>query len=255
MAEHQFIRLRFETKKPIELNDFSEAMFSIAQQYKTFMQSYVGPEAADTSALYVQSLKDGSIIADLASIAEQISFVADQREVIAAFFSSIVDLANFFLHYQKPSEGSGPSSSDARRISNFFEPIAKEGGSQVIIQVNGNINIQSSFNSIEASTIQNNVRRYASRALPSSSSFSSEPLSLFQVRGDAKTHAGDRGIIQKYSERSVRLYFMSEDAKRAILDQPENPFQMIFIVDGEVGYSGDDPVVYKISRVVESFEK
>ena len=248
------LRIRLRNQRPVELSDFSIAMLSIAQHYENYALVSFGEADAQTS-LYISKLRNGSIIAELAAISEQVSFIIEHRDIIAGFYNNVVDLANFFLRYQKTKISEGPSVGEAKRIANIFEPVAKDGGSNLTIQIVGNVSIQQTFNSADANTIQNNIRRYTSKELPASHHFHAEPLTLFQVRGDATTHAGDRGVIQKFSEKPVRLYFMSEDAKRAILDHPENPFQMIFIVDGEVGYSGDAPVIYKIHKVIEAFDK
>jgi hypothetical protein len=59
-------------------------------------------------------------------------------------------------------------------------------------------------------------------------------LHLHQMRGVPKTSTGDRGIIEKFTKKPVKLRFMTPDVKARILDQPGNPFKMAYVVDGEV---------------------
>jgi hypothetical protein len=58
------------------------------------------------------------------------------------------------------------------------------------------------------------------------------------------------GVIEKFSPDPVKLYFMSEEVKAAILEKPENPFLMDYIVDGIVSTARGDPALYKITKVM-----
>jgi hypothetical protein len=65
-------------------------------------------------------------------------------------------------------------------------------------------------------------------------------LNTLQLRGSAKgchtdtSTEGDRGIIEKFTTRAVKLHFMSDEVKDAIIGKQENPFQLSYIVDGIV---------------------
>ena len=125
------------------------------------------------------------------------------------------------------------------------------------MQVQGDLHVHQSFayNSEQANAVQNRVRRFLGPSLPRVLTFQREPLYLVQVRDDPKGQVGDRGVVEKFSNRPVRLQFMNEVAKRAVLESSENPFKLVFIVDGEVGYVEDRPALYKISYVHEHFPR
>jgi hypothetical protein len=56
-----------------------------------------------------------------------------------------------------------------------------------------------------------------------------------RLKGLASSSArGDRGIIEKFSHKPVKLHFMSEEVKAAILEKSQNPFLMDYVVDGVV---------------------
>jgi len=82
-----------------------------------------------------------------------------------------------------------------------------------------------------------------------------ELLQLHQMRGDIKAKTGDRGIIEKFSSKLVKLHFMTPEVKAAIVDQQDNPFRMAYVVDGEVGTIGGEPSLYKIQEVHDAIEK
>lgn len=88
--------------------------------------------------------------------------------------------------------------------------------------------------------------------MPESGLFEKEVLYLEQIRRGTKTSTGDRGVIEKFSPRPVKLLFMTEEVKAAIIDKPQNPFQMSYIIDGEVSTARGEPALYKIAKVHES---
>jgi hypothetical protein len=146
----------------------------------------------------------------------------------------------------------------AEQLSQFLEPIAKDGGAQVFLTVGERSTVTVNtyqYSSQQASVAQNNIRRYLGPALPESGHFQNEVLYLRQASGDVSARAGDRGTIEKFSPRAVKLRFMNDDVKRAVVDQPANPFRMAFLVDGAVSTVEGKPALYKIYAVHDAFER
>ena len=61
--------------------------------------------------------------------------------------------------------------------------------------------------------------------------------------------------IEKFSNRPVKLLFLTPEAKAAILDKPENPFKWAYVIDGEVSTVEGEPALYKIAAVHEAIER
>lgn len=136
-----------------------------------------------------------------------------------------------------------------------FEPVAKDGGSNLILQtngplfqVNGPMTINFNFNSQEANAIQNAARRFLGPRPPLNQIEQDLLLTLHQVRGDAASKVGDRGIIESVSLNPVKLLFASEEVKKAILDEPY-PFRKVFLVDAEIRAAEGKPALYRILTV------
>jgi len=106
----------------------------------------------------------------------------------------------------------------------------------------------------QAAVAQNNIRRFLGPAPTQPTNFWKEALTLYQVRGDT-SKIGDRGVIETFGKKAVRLEFMNDEAKRAILDRKDNPFHFVFIVDGQVSTADGKPAVYKIYTVHDAIEK
>lgn len=145
--------------------------------------------------------------------------------------------------------------SSVERISTIVEPVARDMGSNLTINVvvSGNsapVTIQPIIISSErANALQSSARRFLGPPFPSSGSFQGELLQLHQMKGDIRAKTGDRGVIEKFSSKPVKLHFMTPEVKAAIVDQQDNPFRMAYVVDGEVGTIGGEPTLYKIYEI------
>lgn len=208
--------------------------------------------------MYIAELRTGSIIAELKALLDQGSFVLDHIQVFAGFMSNLSDLINFF-RAQSEKTSVEITSDDAVRLSQILEPVAKDGGANIALSVIGNtapVNVTNIIVTAEgANAIQNNIRRFLGPPLPERGNFEKEVMYLQQMRGDPQSTAGDRGIIEKFSSRGVRLNFMTPEVKAAILDAPENPFKMAYVVDGQVSTIRGEPALYKIFAVHDTIEK
>ncbi len=191
---------------------------------------------------------------------DQASFLVDHLDVLAGFLANVSDLIQFFT-VQEARKGSEVTitRTEAQQLSKIVEPIAKDGGAQIIFEIRGNTAPVTVNNIIvtseRANAIQNNVRRFLGPAIPENGHFEREVLYLQQMRGDSKTSIGDRGVIEKFSPKPVKLYFMTPKVKAAILDQPENPFKMSYVVDGQVSTVKGEPALYKVTEVHDALER
>jgi hypothetical protein len=257
MAEKDVgLRVTINNTKPVELIDFGKSFEALGQLYEDFVHDNGFETVAGNARLYVVDVHRGSIIADLKGFLDQASFVVDHTEVLASFMANIYDLIEFFrVQPSNRPEEKLPSRAEAQRISQVFEPVAKDGGSQISFFVNGNtapVTINNIVvNSERANAVQNNVRRYLGPVIPDSGRFNNEVLYLEQMRGNSRTSVGDRGIIEKYSVKPVKLHFMSPAVKAEIVDRPRNPFRTTYLVDGEVSTAKGQPALYKIYEVHE----
>jgi hypothetical protein len=48
---------------------------------------------------------------------------------------------------------------------------------------------------------------------------------------------------------------MTPEAKASILDNPENPFKMAYVVDGQLSTVEGKPALYKVTVVHDAFER
>lgn len=259
--DEPFLRVEYRNQRPMELLDLTAGLMALGEAYEEFAVAQGFDPLKGNVRLYIKELKTGSIIADLKAMMDQASLVIHHPELFAAFLGNFGDLVKFFSAYgtAKAPAAQQPSRIDAQRVFQVLEPVAKDNGAVVIFQVNGDFHAHAPsycYGSDEANVVQNRIKRFLGPPLPSSQSFRKEAMTLVQVRDDLRGQAGDRGIIERFSPKSVRLVFSNEEAKRRVLEGDKNPFKMVFLVDGEMSTAGGArPAVYKIDVVHDAFDR
>lgn len=253
MASDSTLTITLKNQRPVELLDLTASLHALGEQYGEFVHSRGYDPLADNVRLYVTELRTGSIIAELKAMAEQSSLVLKHAEVFVAFLANFNDIINFFLAMSRPATRP-VSRGDAEQVAQILEPVAKDQGSQLFLEVKGDVTINYHYTSDQAGIAQNNIRRYLGSPATESGPFTKEVMTLHQIRGDT-SKVGDRGVIERFGKRPVKLEFMNEEAKRAVLDRDENPFRLAFIVDGLVSTADGKPALYKIYTVHEAIDR
>lgn len=244
------LTVELKNSKPIDLIDLTTSLMALAQSFQDYAVAHTG-EPQEAMKLYVRDIRQGSVIADLVAATNQVDFLVKNLDVLAGFVANIQDIADYFLG-RKTEPVSKPTPKQARQISQIVEPVAKDSGSQMNIQVfdGGTVNVQHvHFASMDSNAIQNGVARFLGPALPASYVAIDQLITLDQVKNRPKSKTGDFGIIETIAQRPVKLQFLSEDAKRQVLELQENPLQCVFLVDVEVRSVEGKPTLYRIITV------
>jgi hypothetical protein len=206
-SDGDYLRFELRNSKPVDLLDLTGALSAFGDAYKDYIISAGFEHLPDNVRLFVREIRSGSIIADLISLADQASFVVDHRETIAGFATNINDILQWFLvpgAILKSEPGvlirGEPTKKEASQAISIMEPVAKDGGSQLFINIVGDIHTHYHFDSQQANAIQNNAHRFLGPVLPTTQIYYDQILSLYQVRGDAAAQVGDKGIIEEISQ-------------------------------------------------------
>ena len=246
--------VKYETARPIELADLGESFRALGKQYEEYVHRQGFDQTPGNAQLYVSQLRSGSILLILKNMLEQGSIVLKDVDVLAGFITNLSELVEYFRK-PKPTPPADVTRESAGRLSRMVELTAKDGSSNISFTFVGNtapINVTNiTINSETANAIQNNVRRFLGPAVPTPGSFQREVLYLQQMRGDPLSKVGDRGVIESFSKRPVKLHFMTPESKAAVLDTPY-PFKVAHVIDGQVSTVKGEPALYKVTNVHET---
>jgi hypothetical protein len=253
-VEEPSVRFELKNKKPVDLLDLTASLAAFGESYQDFIFDAGFDHEPGNVRFFVKEIRSGSIIADLVSVASQGSITLEHIDAAAAFMTHLNHVVQFFLGLAVLPPGErGPTKKDAEQIVKILEPVAKDGGSQLFLNVTGGVHLHYHYDSQQANAVQNSARRYLGPTIPTTEIRHDVLLRLHQVRGGVTSKVGDMGIIEEVSKARVKLSFASEEAKRKILDQPF-PFDSIFVVDVEVKASEGKPALYRILLVKDAFQ-
>jgi hypothetical protein len=247
-------QVKYETGRPVELADLGESFRALGKQYEDYVHRHGFDQQAGNARLYVAELRTGSILLILKNMLEQGSMVLKDLDVLAGFITNLYELVDYF-RTTRPTPPAEITREEAGRLSRIVEPAAKDGTGALSLTLVGNtgpITINNILiNNETANAIQNNVRRFLGPSVPDPGSFQREVLYLQQMRGDPNSKVGDRGVIERFSTKPVKLHFMTPEAKAAVLDRPY-PFKAAHVIDGQVSTVKGEPALYKVTNVHET---
>jgi hypothetical protein len=252
------LTVRIDNSRPVEIADLGRSLQALGRQYEEFVVSHGYDPTPANAQLFVTHVETGSIILTLKTLLEQATFLLKDIDVLAGFVGNLNEVMNFLLRQDTTSEPP-ITRSDAERISTILEPVAKDSGSKLSIVVTGNtgpVTVNAFMaDSEKANAVQNSARRFLGPSIPTNDGFEGEVMYLQQIRGELKSKVGDRGVIEKFSFKPIKLRFMSPEVKALILEKQENPFKMAYIVDGNMSTVGGKPALYNVTAVHEAFER
>lgn len=251
---------RFQNVKPVELLDLTQSLLAIGEQYRRFAEDHF-EVSADDYRLYVREVRTGSIIIDLITHATQPQMLAPFAPVLIQFATQLSDWFEFFKGVKEVKDIKemlvGKSKKDLQQISDIIEPAAKDAGSGIHITAaqGAVIVVNSSINSTEANAGQNVLRRYIDHIpVPTTGIHHDQVLYWYQMRHDHAAKAGDKAVIERIWPKPVKVRITSDEIKRKMLDDEDNPFKKFYVVDVDVTESQNRPVLYKILEVKDSFD-
>lgn len=257
-SDEDYVRFELKNSKPVDLLDLAGALSAFGDAYRDYVISAGLEHVPDNVRLFVKEVRSGSIIADLISFAHQASFVVDHKEAIAQFAAHLNDILQWLLVPGGVlTESTAPTKKEASQAVSIMEPVAKDGASQLNVTVARDMHVHQHYHYDlqQANAIQNNAHRLLGPPLPTSQIYQDQILSLYQVRDDRSGKAGDKGIIEEISPLPANLIFASEDVKKQIIEQPENPFKKFFLVDVKAKSAEGRVRLYQIFAVKDVLDK
>ena len=241
--------------KPVAVEDFSSSLEAISDSFRVYAEKEGIDLKGDQYKLYVEEIKQGSIVVDIIAVAGHVVTGIDASVQIAGYARYLKD-AYDFLNGNREADAKEYTKREYKNFHDIVNPVVNDTKSELKIENSGNINIGSvtliqNFNS--GNTAQNRTDHYIGMSnIPANGLHTDMLLRLYQTRNDPKGKTGDRGIIDKLSSKHVKLAFASDDIKSQIL---EDPYGKIYQVDVDVQSIDDQPRLYKVVELKDMEDK
>lgn len=256
--QEQDIRLviHIENKKPIELMDLTKSLVALANQFNDFVKTTSNVPNREAK-LYVKQIKTGSVILDLVEIATvgALPFL-ENINTIVGFADFLKDGYNYFLGRGGDSNPEF-STRDCSDFAQIVNPIAKDNGSQIIINTTVNDHSTNVFvmSSLEANAVQNVIKTTNKlSAIPEPKGEHEKVVMYFDTtKSNVKVEKGNKGIIESIDKKPANILFDSPELQWEVLKGEDNPLTTAYVVDVKVDTIKGKICSYKIVKLHETF--
>lgn len=230
----------------VELDDLVLSLNGLSNQYSKFLEIDDNNPLQQELKLYIREIKKGSIITDL--------FVATAASGVLSFAENIVTIVEFTKYLKcaydyflgNSDKKKAYSKTELKNLRNIVEPVAKDNGSQLIIQNCSDIVIN--INSEQANAIQNRIKREEEKQIIKD--FRDVNFTLFKARVPQDLTTGFSGIIKEIlPDKAITTIFQDVITRDKIINIDENPLLKEFKVDVIVIFENETPVKYQITNV------
>ncbi len=238
--------------RPIEMKDFVATMNALAFLFEGYARGNADSAEGRRAKLYVEKIEQGCIEVFL-------------QEVITAralpFMENFNTILGFSEHLGKLVRDAISGSSEPRLsipelralydlfAINVKDPKGTTEFGAIERGLPENIYNNCTFNFYESNTDQNQVKHAVDRKEIESVNetvFERQLMTIFQMRGDMNTNAGNKAVIDSLCKRPLSVVFETDDLKRRILSHDENPTKLAYLVDVVIQTIGGRAVAFKV---------
>lgn len=253
--------IEIHNKKPIELLDLTKSLVAFANQFDSYVSAN-GQRKEDREAkLYVKEIRSGSVIFELVEFASKTAIpFLENASTIIGFAGHLKDAYNFIMG--KSKEDDKPleiTNTEYKDLSQIVNPVANDNGSQINISATVNNHIENQFviNSLDANAVQNLIDKALKESkTPELDNDTKKKvlLKLWQIRTDVKAKAGNKGIIDELSSKTMNIVFEDEKLNEEMLHSDYNPNEVVFVVDVKLQTVGGKLAAYKVVKFHETLD-
>lgn len=244
--------IEIKNKSPIPLTDLTLSMLSISSQFSRFLDRNGVEFDRNKSPLYVRELRSGSSIIELAPYVIFALPLMQDFNTVCEFTKYLKNSYDFFLGRidKSPIEY---EKKDLRELSDCVNVTANDPGSQInfIAHSGAKQEINYIVSHTDANASQNVIhKQIESMKEPEKLKYEKQLLRWHQTRFDEKSEYGDRAIIESITRRPVKVIFINEKTKNAMISDVEHgkPWQeLAYVVDVEVQTIDGVPKLYTIT--------
>lgn len=248
------LEIKINNENPVALKDLSLSLLSFNHQFHKFIESETEKNMDVGSELLIKEVRKGSIIVELVSQAAPIAPLLWEGGSLAQWANTVESTCKWLLGKvdNPPKEY---TKQDLQEWNKFVEPVAKDQGSQMNINVSDGGTVINNFtiNSTEANAIQNQVARKIEQLdTPEDHIHKMKVMYWYQAKFDTDSETGNRAIIDDISKNSLKVIFENLAVKESMLHPAESfkkPWhELAYLVDVEVETVRGVPKMYKVLK-------
>ena len=255
------LRINLRNTEPVDLLDFTDSCTAFAEEFRRHGAANCD-EDLPPPRLLIKEVRSGSIEIDLvpAIYAAGSVVLGNPAAVMAAanttmsFFKNLSGIVKW-LRGQERLPGPPPDSRTLENIEKWIEPVAKDAGASVTLNVfnvtvNGDVNAPMILNSEDANVAQNVSRRKRKElTTPQSGDLREQVLLRWHQSRNSVLGRGDMAIVESISAKPLRVVFQNKSMKSMLLGADDNMFKRPYLADVIIDSVEGVPKLYRIVNI------
>ena len=248
------LEIKINNQKPVALKDLTLSLLSFNHQFQKFIETETESDSGIGTELLIKEVRSGSIIVELVSQVAPIVPLIWEGGTLSQWTKVVQDVCLWLLGKQDtpPKE---LSKQDLQEWNKFLEPVAKDHGSQMNINVSegGQVVQHITINSTEANAMQNQVTKFIEEMeSPVENVHRKQVMYWYQTKFDPNSDTGNRAVIDKISGKHLKVIFENNAVKEEMygsgIEFGKPWHQLAYVVDVEVETVRGAPKMYKVLR-------
>ena len=241
--------------KPIEMKDFVATMNSLAYLFEGFVKENADSTEGRKAKLYVEKIEQGCIEIFLQEVvtACALPFIENFNPIMlfAEYLGGLVRNAIAGHNETKLSI------SDLKALSDLFAINAKDPQGETEFgaitrsdptQIFNNCSFYFGDSNIAQNQIKHTIEQ-KEQEIPVEMTYERQLMTIFQMRGNMSTNAGNKAVIDALSSRPFPVVFETDELKYQILSNDDNPTKQAYLVDVVIQTIGGKLAVYKVTAL------
>jgi hypothetical protein len=248
------LEIKINNVRPLGLEDLSLSLLAFSHQFHKFVESETNKETDIGSELLIKEVRSGSIIVELVSQAAPIVPLFWEGGTLVQWSKVVEDTCKWLLG-KIDTPPKKLTKQDLQEWNKFVEPVAKDNGAQMNINVsdNGKVINQFIINSTEANAMQNRIGQMIEGLdTPEDNIHRRKVMYWYQTKFDPNSETGNKAIVDDLSKSGLKVIFENNEVKAEMLHvDPKfgKPWQeLAYVVDIEVQTVREIPKMYKVLK-------
>lgn len=243
--------------KPIEMSDFVATISSLSTLFENFVKDNADSSDGRKAKLYVEKIEHGCIEFYLIETITAISIpFIENFNLVYEFAGHLANLVKNAIYGKNETKLTIPELKALRDVFsiNAGDHNGKTEFGAIDRDYPGAIFNKCTFNFMDSNAAQNQIKRAIEEKeneLPDETIHKKQLMTIFQMRGDMSTNAGNKATIDTLANKPLSVVFDTDDLKMQILKNDENPTKKAFLVDVVVMTSNSKKVAYKVVALHE----
>ncbi len=245
--------------KPIEMADFVSTMNALSVLFESFVKEHADSTQGRKANLYIEKIQHGSIefymvesiMACALPFVENFNSIYEFAKNLKEWVTGAIDgdkETKLSISELKALRDVFAITANDPKGETTFGPVNKEHPNIILN------NCSCTFNFASSNSAQNQITKSIDRKekeTPVETIHEKQLMTIFQMRGNMNTNAGNKAIIDTLSNKPLPVVFETDELKCQILNNDENPTKQAYLVDVVIQTIGGKPAAYKVMDLYE----